>query len=175
MPLLALQQRLTKLLDEVRQLSIPVDAALKKVRSETFEKNTPSFFSVEFYEQFDKALWGAMKEGIAESLKLEREYLPNYGWMLFLQVLATFTLVSLLRRRRQLSEKTEEWHFIRQHPWAFSIFVVQALALLLYSGPAASWMLLNLALVMLFVLVSDFRACFPIRGCGSWSSCWQGS
>ncbi len=112
---------------------------------------------MEFYEQFDKALWAAMKEGFADGLKLEEEDLPNYGWMLFLQVLATFTLVSLLRRRRQLSEKTEEWHFIRQHPWAFSIFVIQALALLLYSGPAASWMFLNLVLV-------SFASSFLISG-----------
>ena len=156
-PLLALQQRLTKLLEEVRQLSIPVDTALKKVRSETFVKNTPSFFSVEFYEQFDKTLWGAMKEGIVESLKLEREYLPNYGWLLFLQILAIFTLIALLRRQRQSSETTEEWHFIRQHPWAFSIFVVQALVLLFYSGSAPSWMLLNLALAI-------FSSSFLISG-----------
>ncbi len=148
-PLLALQQRLTKLLEEVRQLSIPVDTALKKVRSETFQKNTPSFFSSEFYRQFNKALWPTMKEALAESLKLEREYLPTYGWLLFLQALAVLTLMAVLRRRGRWSERTEEWFFIRQHPWAFSIFVVQALALLLYPAPAPSWMLLNLALTIL--------------------------
>ena len=157
MPLLALQQRLTKLLDEVRQLSLPVNAALKKVRSETFEKNTPSFFTVEFYEQFNKTFWVTTKEGISESLKIEREYLPNYAWMLFLQIFATVTVISVLRRRRQFAEKTVEWHFVRQHPWAFAIFTVQALVLLLYPGPAPAWMLINLALVIFssLFLISD--------------------
>ena len=81
--------------------------------------------------------------------------------MLFLQILATFTLISLLRRRRQLSEKTEEWHFIRQHPWAFSIFVVQALVLLLYPGPAPSLDAPQPCPGRLFILVSDFRHAPP--------------
>lgn len=156
-PLLAIQQKLTKLLEDIRQQSLPVDTALKKVRSETFVKNSPSFFSREFYALFDKTLWVSLKGGLAEGWKLEREYLPNYGWLLFLQVLATLTIISVLRRRRQFSEKTAEWYFIRQHPWAFSIFAVQALALLLYSGPAPSWVLLNLILVI-------FSSLFLISG-----------
>jgi potassium-dependent mechanosensitive channel len=145
---LALQQKLTKQLDEVRQLSIPVDAALKKVRSETFQKNAPSFFSVEFYELLNTALWVAIKDGAAGAWKMESEYLPSYGWALFLQILVTITLISLIQRRRQFPEKTREWHFIRQHPWAFSMFAVQAVALLLLQGAAPSWLLLNVALVI---------------------------
>ncbi len=77
-PLLVLQQRLTKLLDELQQLNTPVEAALRKVHSETFQKNTPSFFSVEFYQQFNQALWVTMRQRLVESLRLEWEYLPNY-------------------------------------------------------------------------------------------------
>ena len=154
-----MQQKLTKQLDEVRRLSIPVDAALKKVRSETFQKNAPSFFSVEFYEPLNTALWTAIKDGAADAWKMEREYLPNYdyGWIIFLQVLVTLTLVSLIWRRRQFPEKTKEWHFIRQHPWAFSIFAMQAAALLLYQGATPSWLLLNVALVV-------FSSSFLISG-----------
>ena len=156
---LVLQQKLTKQLDEVRRLSIPVDAAMKKIRSETFRKNAPSFFSTEFYEPFNTALWPAIKEGAADAWKMEREYLPNYdyGWIIFLQALVTLTLVSLIWRRRQFPEKTREWHFIRQHPWAFSIFAMQAAALLLYQGAAPSWLLLNIALVV-------FSSSFLISG-----------
>ncbi len=156
---LVLQQELTKQLDEVRRLSIPVDAAMKKIRSETFRKNAPSFFSMEFYEPFNTALWPAIKEGAADAWKMEREYLPNYdyGWIIFLQALVTLTLVSLIWRRRQFPEKTREWHFIRQHPWAFSIFAMQAAALLLYQGAAPSWLLLNVALVV-------FSSSFLISG-----------
>jgi len=146
-PLLVLQQRLTKLLDELNQLNTPVEAALRKVHSETFQKNTPSFFSVEFYQQFNQALWVTMRQRLVESLRLEWEYLPNYGRMLLVQFLATIALISLLQRRRRLSEKTEEWHFVWQHPYAFSIFAVQSLALLLYTGQALSWTFLNLILV----------------------------
>jgi len=147
---LVLQQMLTKELDEVRRLSVPVDAAMKKVRSETFQKNAPSFFSVEFYEPLNRGLWAAIKEGAADAWKMESEYLPNYdyGWIIFLQILVTLTLISLIWRRRQFPEKTKEWHFIRQRPWAFSIFAMQTAALLLYQGAAPSWLLLNVALVV---------------------------
>jgi potassium-dependent mechanosensitive channel len=145
---LALQQKLTKQLDEVRHLSIPVDAALKKVRSETFQKNAPSFFSGEFYEPLNPMLGAAIKDGAADAWKMESEYLPNYGWVIFLQVLLSVTLISLIERRRKLPERTREWHFIRQHPWAFSIFAMQAMALLLLQGAAPSWLLLNVALVI---------------------------
>ena len=147
---MVLQQKLTKQLDKVRQLSIPVDAALKKVRSETFQKNAPSFFSVEFYEPLSTARWAAIKEGVADAWKMESEDLPNYdyGWIICLQVLVTVTLISLIWRRRKFPEKTKEWHFIRQHPWAFSIFAMQTATLLLYQGLAPSWLLLNVVLVV---------------------------
>ena len=158
-PVLVLQQRLTKQIDEVRQLSIPVYAALKKVRSETFQKNTPSFFSVEFYGPLNTALWAAIKGGAADSWKMEREFFPNYdyGWIIFLQVLVTLALVAIIWRRRQFPEKTKDWHFIRQHPWAFSIFAIQAAALLLYQGATPSLLLLNVALVV-------FSSSFLISG-----------
>jgi potassium-dependent mechanosensitive channel len=145
---LALQQKLTKQLEEVRQISIPVDAALKKVRSETFQKNAPSFFSPEFYEPFNPMLLVTVKDGVAEAWKMESEYLHGYGWILFLQILATVSVVSLIGRRRKSPEKTVEWHFIRQHPWAFSIFAVQAAALLFHQGAAPSWLLVNISLVI---------------------------
>jgi len=156
---LGLQQELTKQLDEVRRFSIPVDAALKNVRNETFSKNAPSFFSAEFYEPLNTSLWTAIKDGAADAWKMEREYLPNYdyGWIIFLQVLVTLTLISLIWRRRKFPEKTRQWHFIRQHPLAFSIFAMQAAALLLYQGATPSWLLLNVALVV-------FSSSFLISG-----------
>ena len=156
---LVTQQKLTQQLDKVRELSIPVDLALKKVRSETFQKNAPSFFSVELYEPLNTALWAAIKDSAADAWKMERESLPNYdyGWIISLQVLVTLTLVSLIWRRQQFPEKTTEWHFIRQHPWAFSIFAMQAAALLLYQGATPSWLLLNVALVV-------FSSSFLISG-----------
>ncbi len=156
---LVLQQKLTNMLDGVSRLGIPVDAVLKKVRSQTFQKNAPSFFSPDFYEPLNTALWTAVKQGAADAWKMENEYLPDYdfGWIIFLQVLVTLALIFLIRRRRQLPEMTEEWHFIRQHPWAFSIFAMQAAALLLYQGAAPSWLLLNVALVV-------FSSSFLIAG-----------
>ncbi|MFZ0944046.1 MAG: mechanosensitive ion channel domain-containing protein [Syntrophobacteraceae bacterium] len=156
---LGLQQELTKQLDEVRRFSIPVDAALKNVRNGTFRKNAPSFFSAELYEPLNTSLWTAIKDGAADAWKMEREYLPNYdyGWIIFLQVLVTLTLISLIWRRRKFPEKTRQWHFIRQHPLAFSIFAMQAAALLLYQEATPSWLLLNVALVV-------FSSSFLISG-----------
>jgi small-conductance mechanosensitive channel len=144
---LALQQKLTKELDELRQMSTPIEAALKKVRSETFQKNAPSFFSSEFYEPFNSMLWVAVRDGVADAWKMESEYLLGYGWIAFVQVLATLALLSIIKRRQHLPEKTREWHFIRQHPWAFSVFAIQAVTLLLLSGGPPSWLLLNVVLL----------------------------
>ncbi len=147
-PLLALQQKLSKQLDEFHQLSIPFESALKKVRSETFEKNAPSFFTREFFEQFDRRLWGASKSRTIDGWKIDSETLPIFVWMISLQVLLTIALVWLLRRRRSLPEKTREWHFVREHPWAFSIFVTQTATALFYQAPVPSWLFLTVALVI---------------------------
>ena len=156
-PLLALQQKLSKQLDGIHQLSIPFEAALKKVRSETFEKNAPSFFSREFSEQFDRRLWGALKTRMTDGWNIDSESLPLFAWMISLQVLLTITLVWLLRRRRHLPEKTLEWHFVRDHPWAFAIFVTQTATALFYQAPVPSWLFLTVALVIFSAsfLVSD--------------------
>ena len=147
-PLLALQQKLTKLLDEVNQLNTPIDTALKKVRNETFEKNSPSFFSREFYQQFDRTLAGAIKQGLANTWQMEEEYFPHYAVMIFFQAMMTMALFSFLKRRRQLPEKTAQWRLMREHPCAFAIFAIQGLAMFFYQGAAPSWLFLNLALVV---------------------------
>jgi potassium-dependent mechanosensitive channel len=159
-PLLALQQKLTKQRDELLQLSIPVETALMKVRSETFQKNTPSFFSREFFEQFDPWLWVASKGGIIDVWTMDREYLPLYAWMVSLQVLAILTITYLIRRRRRFPEKTSEWRFIREHPLAFSIFVTQGITAPFYQASAPPWLFLTLALVISSAsfLVSDMLA-----------------
>jgi potassium-dependent mechanosensitive channel len=156
-PLLALQQKLTKQLDDVRQLSLPVETALKKVRSETFQKNAPSFFSREFPAQFDAGLWRAAKGGVSGVWKIDSEYLPLYAWMIFLQIVVVLTLTYFIRKRRRLPEKTSEWHFIRVHALAFSIFVTQGVTVLFYQAPAPSLLFLTLAVVVFSVsfLVSD--------------------
>jgi potassium-dependent mechanosensitive channel len=156
-PLLALQQKLTKQLDEVRQLSIPVETALKKVRSETFQKNAPSFFSREFFEQFESGLWGVVMGGIIEGWKINSEYASLYAWIIILQIPAILVLTHLVRRRRHLPEKTREWHFVMEHALAFSIFVIQGGTALFYQSPAPSLLFLTLALVILSAsfLVSD--------------------
>lgn len=146
--LLALQQKLTRQLDEVRQLNIPVEMALKKVRSETFRKNAPSFFSREFLLQFDKGLWVAAKGGIVDGWKADSEYLSLYAWMIFLQLFMIVGVTYVIRRRRHLPDRIREWHFIRKHDWAFSIFVVQAATALLYQAPAPSWLFLTFALLI---------------------------
>ena len=156
-PLLTLQQKLMRQLDEILQLSIPIETALKKVRSETFEKNAPSFFTREFLEQFDAGLWVAAKGGMIDGWKIDSESLPLLAWMIVLQVLLTLSLTYFIRRRRRLPEKTGEWHFIRAHSWAFSIFVTQAVTVLFYQMPAPSWLFLTVALLIFSVsfLVSD--------------------
>lgn len=156
-PILALQQKLTKQLEEVRQLNIPIDAALQKVRGELFKKNAPSFLSKEFFEQFNTKLWVALRASLTEGWKMESDDLHSYAWMLFLNLFAILTLTFLIRHRHWLPEKTSEWHFIKEHAWAFSIFVTQALTALFYQPPASSWTFLTTALVILSAsfLVSD--------------------
>jgi potassium-dependent mechanosensitive channel len=155
--LLTMQQKLTRQLDDVLQLSIPIETALKKVRSETFEKNSPAFFTREFFEQFEAGLWGAVKSGIIDGWKIDSESLPLFAWMIFLQVLLTVTLTYLIRRRRSRPEKTREWHFIAEHDWAFSIFVTQGATVLFYQVTAPSWLFLTVALIIFSAsfLISD--------------------
>lgn len=155
--LLALQQKLTGQLDEVRKLSVPVNAALQRVRGEIFQKNAPSFFSVEFRDQFDSRLWGAFREGLMAGWKMEGEELYPYAGLILLHLVAIVVLTYLIKHRGWLTERTSEWRFVKEHAWAFSVFVTQALTVLFYHRPSPSWLLLTFSLVTFSAsfLVSD--------------------
>lgn len=155
--LLALQQKLTGQLEEVRQLSVPIDTALQKVRSELVKRNSPSFFSREFLGQFDAKLWTALWAGLTKGWKMDSDEFHSAAWILFLNILAILSLTFLIRHRRWLPEKTSEWHFIGEHAWAFSIFVTQGLTALFHQSPAPSWIFFTFAMVILSAtfLISD--------------------
>ncbi|GKT09898.1 mechanosensitive ion channel domain-containing protein [Desulforhabdus sp. TSK] len=155
--LLGLQQKLTGQLDEVRKLSVPVDAALQRIRGEIFQKNAPSFFSEEFLAQFDARLWGALKEGLMAGLKMEREDLYPYAGLILLHLVAIMALTHFIKHRGWLTERTSEWRFVKEHAWAFSVFVTQALTMLFYYRPSPSWLLLTFGVVIFSAsfLVSD--------------------
>lgn len=137
-PLLALQQRLTRELESIRSLNVPVETALKRVRDETFQRNAPFFFSGEFLEQFNRSTWAELKKGFKESWKLEKSHLVSYGGILFLQGVAVVAVAVILRRRR-FAGGEERWHFLLRHPWATGIFTVEILSLLIYTRPTVMW------------------------------------
>jgi small-conductance mechanosensitive channel len=120
--LLELQEKSSILLAETKTIGELFGQALNNIRKATFRKNTFSFFSGEFYGQFNKDLFPQAMQEIKAALSIDREYAANNDWKLGILLIAFALVYGLVVRYRQALEKTPQWHFILQHPFAAAVF-----------------------------------------------------
>jgi potassium-dependent mechanosensitive channel len=123
----SLQEEISSLLNENLGLLVSIDSGLRQVRAQTFQRTGHPLFHPEFFRQFDEGLRDEVQQGIGEALHIDMRDFQGQFWILIAQVLLVFAAaVFILRHRRSASEKSSEWDFILNHPWATGIFVSMA-------------------------------------------------
>ncbi len=100
--------------------------ALGMLRKATFRRNAYSFFSAEFYQQFDQKLSTQAAEGVTAAVKFNPSYLQENGWRAGLVGLLFLVIVWLLRLYRYKLQEADEWLFILQRPVAAAAFLAVA-------------------------------------------------
>lgn len=121
-PLLAFQQSISTLQLEVSSAEERLIVALGKLRQATFRKNTDSFFSASFYQLLSRDLGQQMKEGLAAALSFDRNYSKDNSLLIGLMLAGFLLVAGVLQKYRRDLQKTDEWHFILNHPFAAAIF-----------------------------------------------------
>jgi small-conductance mechanosensitive channel len=121
--LLELQEKSSILLTQTKAVGEIFGQALNDIRKATFGKNDFSFFSLNFYDKFDNDLLLQAQNELQATLTFDSKFIFDTGWK-FTLLLGAFVAVSvLIVRYRQALEKTSEWHFVLQHPFAAAIFL----------------------------------------------------
>lgn len=156
-PLVVLQEELTRLLNHNLSHLTRVDAAVRHLRGQTFQRTGHPLFSPEFYRQFSQGLLGEVKHGLNEALRIDISVFKGQAWLIITQLLVIFGIAVFILRHRRLAQGTPEWRFILDHPWATGIFGSMATLGPLYSTPPALWRL------VLWVLLA-FSAAILISG-----------
>lgn len=133
--LLQLQEKIGAFDREILAVSETLEQSLEKLRKATFRRNAYSFFSAEFYQQFDNELIGQTSEGMAVALKFNPRYLQENGWLTGLMGLLFFVIVWLLKLYRSKLQEADDWLFILQRPVSAAAFLSVAVSWLWMPAP----------------------------------------
>ncbi len=133
--LLQLQEKVGAFDREILTVNETLTQALGKLRKATFRRNAYSFFSVEFYQQFNDKLVDQASEGVAVAVKFNPRYLQENGWRAGLMGLLFFVIVWLLRLYRNKLQEADEWLFILQRPLSAAAFLMVAISWIWMPAP----------------------------------------
>lgn len=135
--LLQQQEKLGAFQRELVQPNDQLIQALGNLRKATFRRNAYTFFTADFYRQFDSALTAQVGEGLANALKFDRRYLQDNGWLVGLLGGVFVFCTMLLRHYRGRLKVSDDWRFILNRPFAAAGFFSIALFWLLFPAPPA--------------------------------------
>lgn len=142
--LIALQERARNLIEASLALGNPIDAALAKLRSETFKRVEPILPSSEFLAQLDLAGIGrTLKDNGEKLLRTEATFLASYLWLLLVRLALILVVGAAIVRSRAREIDSERWSFIVGHPWASGILVSHAVRMMATGEIGGSFNLLT--------------------------------
>ena len=155
-PLLDLQKEVTSILEQRLTASNQLDTILGNLRRATFRKTARSFFSSEYYRQYNQDLLDNTIAGLKSLRGIQKDFLQSQWWIIALQLAIILFLGGvILYYRRTAKLTTPEWQFLLNHPWATALFVSISSCGFLYTSPPEMWSLL------LWILAA-FPACVLI-------------
>ncbi len=146
--LLALQERARKLIETTLTLGNPIEAALSKLRSETFKQVEPILFSRAFLAQLDSSQWKTLGDNWSKLLRTESTLLAGYFWIFLLRVVVTLLTAWTILRLRDQETEAEQWRFVFRHPWAAGLLVSHASRWIVSGDLAGSWNVISQALIL---------------------------
>ncbi len=145
--LLLLQEKVSRLHEDVVRAQDELDVAVNSLRRDVFKRNAHPLLSGDFFSRFDRSLLERAVEGASEAFLVDREFFHRQGWLLVLQVLLVAGLIVQFRRLEVLTaEKTDDWQFIFRRPVSAALFVALAAPRLFYAVPPP-------ALLQLFIII----------------------
>ncbi len=124
--LVGMQEQVGRLLEENRRLSAPLDAALARMREETFRRTEPSILSKRFFLELRDVAAGQWPKGLLQMWKKLEESIRGNEVILFSQLLLLFLLWGLFLWINRARGK--EAHTVIFHPLALAIFGVGILS-----------------------------------------------
>ncbi len=146
--LLALQERARKLIETTLTLGNPIEAALAKLRSETFKQVEPIIFSREFLTQLNSSQWQSIGDNWSKLLRTESTLLAGYFWIFLLRLVVTFLAAWGILHLRDQETEAEQWRFVFRHPWAAGLLISHASRWFVSGDLAGSWNLISQALIL---------------------------
>ncbi len=145
--LLQLQEKVSRLREDVLVLYENLDADVVSLRKDPFKRNAHPLFTLDYMRQLDHALLTKTIEGVRAAFQFDREFFKRQGWLLFVQAVLVVGLIILFRQLEiTTAEKTDDWQFIFRRPISAAFFVALAAPRLFYAA-------LPPPLLQLFILV----------------------
>ncbi|MHC1744207.1 MAG: mechanosensitive ion channel family protein [Syntrophobacteraceae bacterium] len=146
--LLALQERARKLIDASLVLGNPIEAAITKLRSDTFKQVEPVIFSRVFLAQMESSQWLTIRDNWSKLLKTESTLFAGYLSVLLVRLAVTLLVAVAILRLRDQEKEAEQWRFVLKHPWAAGILFSHASRWIVSGELAGSWNLISQALIL---------------------------
>lgn len=137
--LVGLQQTVTRLIEENRQIGNPIEAALMRLRGETFKKTEPAFMSRAFREQLDSLQWSSLVDGLHAALKTAPGLVDRHGMTMLFQAFMVLVVAVLGFRLGGSAAATGKWQGLVKHPWAFGILTSGILSTFLLQEATGLW------------------------------------
>ncbi|MGC9520012.1 MAG: mechanosensitive ion channel domain-containing protein [Desulfuromonadaceae bacterium] len=154
---IGLQKQFNDLLEANNIYEKQVETELQKLRSTTFNKTAPSFFSPAFYQQFNPELADRIISEIAHIDWLASQEIAAGWWVVVLQLLVVLLAAYTIKHYAKTHHEDKQWGFLMAHPWASGIFIAVVTLGSLYPAPS---LVLRFYLALLVVL----SACVLVTG-----------
>jgi small-conductance mechanosensitive channel len=153
--LIEVQQQMVMVQDGNDTSIRQIDTALKNLRAQIFKKTARSFFSSEFYQQFNAELKVQVKENFKLVQWYRKSYLHDYWWVAVMQLMLALGLAVNLRKHRKNNDASQ-WNILFRHPWAAGLFMAFATLSPLYKAPPLAWTfyLLLISVITASILVA---------------------
>ncbi|MGM0416983.1 MAG: mechanosensitive ion channel domain-containing protein [Thermodesulfobacteriota bacterium] len=154
---IGLQKQFNDLLEANNIYETQVETELQNLRSTTFNKTAPSFFSPAFYQQFNPELADRVISEISHIDWLVSQEIATGWWVVMLQLLLVLFAVYTIKHYAKTHHEDKQWGFLMAHPWASGIFIAIVTLGSLYRTPS---LMLRFYLALLVVL----SACVLVTG-----------
>ena len=143
--LLTTQQKAGNIQAKMYSVSGELDDLILAGRRSTLLDRSPPMFSYQFFSQFGRELWNAVRHGLDEVSWPQNRFFAQQGWIVFLQVFLSALVIIALHRNRQVLYDSKRWRFLAARPFPAGLFLGFMMTLWIYEyvGVPVTWKALN--------------------------------
>lgn len=157
----ALQEKLSQLLQESISLYKPVEAAAVKQRSVTLKSMDPSFFNRDFYAQFNAELWASVWTNASKLWRSDELWETLCGGCLVAHLALITLFFGYAVWLRAWAKHEGGLSFALGHPFWTAVFLSEIIAVVFFPEPIGLWRFTTWGV---FVLAETGLAASMLRG-----------